>query len=103
MGQKVTGSWASLGRCAHGWGQGKDLITQVQVSGQLWSRNPAIKRTKHTDLCTCYTLCAPGCLHVAQNARNVFAAREFVWWYNAHPDAAKVRGSRGVAGCCKGR
>ena len=24
-----------------------------------------------------------------EGARNVFSAREFVWWYNGHPDAAE--------------
>ena len=25
-----------------------------------------------------------------ENSSGVFAAREFVWWYNAHPDAAHL-------------
>jgi hypothetical protein len=31
----------------------------------------------------------PSCW-LPQGAKNVFSAREFVWWYNGHPDAAKL-------------
>lgn len=29
--------------------------------------------------------------HAAQDAQGVMSAREFVWWYNAHPDAAQLK------------
>ena len=38
-----------------------------------------------------------------QDARNVFSAREFVWWYNGHPDGqhlpVDLRGVTSVAVC----
>lgn len=36
---------------------------------------------------------APHChiCRTAQDARGVMSAREFVWWYNAHPDAAHLK------------
>ena len=42
------------------------------------------------------------CVHM-QDARNVFSAREFVWWYNGHPDGqhlpVDLRGVTSVAVC----
>lgn len=62
---------------------------------------------QHGNLCDGRHSPMPSLFENAQAARNVFSAREFVWWYNGHPDGrhlpVDLRGVTSVAVCGIGR
>eukprot|EP00983_Pelagomonas_calceolata_P096560 1158140-Pelagomonas_calceolata.AAC.4 len=78
--------------------------------------SPLVSRIKQNRASSISTVCClagsyaqggPQCLLCAQGGRNVFSAREFVWWYNGHPDGkhlpVDLRGVSSVAVCGIGK
>jgi hypothetical protein len=98
MARRVTGAWGYPGRCglaaAH-TAQKLERQQHAQISTTIHSasrRQAAFVTTGQLGLSHRCGAGGPSrhVTHCLQGAKNVFSAREFVWWYNGHPDALKL-------------
>jgi hypothetical protein len=107
MALRATGSWASAER----WGRWLARCCTGVACNKGGGRGRATARLLHAGKPGATRRMVPGGAAAAlppccppQGAPNVLPAREFVWWYNGHPDCrdlpvdlSEVRG--GSSGC----